>query len=438
MIRERSSRDEGLRPPRRPGFVALAALVARRDYVRAVRRRGFVFGTALLPIGLAAFVLLSDLVAQSGLQPGAPPGAGVDPGAVTLTIVNDSDLELSSTSGSPRIRVVSRAEGERDLQSTAIDELYVVPAGYPSAAIERIVRPGRGGAIDALQRRASQQERLTAVLRLALLERAGVPPETAAAAVAPVRITERTTTGAPSSGGFDAASFFVPYAFTLLFVMSIFITSGYLLQSVTEEKENRVVEIVLSSVPALPLMAGKILGLGAAGLTQVAIWIATALVALPLLGDRAAAVASIGSAISPLVILLALAYFALGYLCFGAIFSAVGALAPGSREAQQYAGFFGFFAVVPLIFTGIFLTDLESPIVLVLALIPLTAPAAMLQVLSLAPEPTWGLIAASLISLALFTALATVASARVFRATLLLYGVRPGIRQIVGAMFARG
>ncbi len=63
--------------------------------------------------------------------------------------------------------------------------------------------------------------------------------------------------------------------------MSIFITSGYLLQSVTEEKENRVVEIVLSSVPSLPLMAGKLLGLGAAGLTQVVIWIGTALVFLP-------------------------------------------------------------------------------------------------------------------------------------------------------------
>ena len=65
-------------------------------------------------------------------------------------------------------------------------------------------------------------------------------------------------------------------------MLSIFITSGYLLQSVTEEKENRVVEIMLSSIPALPLMAGKVLGLGAAGLTQVAIWVVTALIALPL------------------------------------------------------------------------------------------------------------------------------------------------------------
>jgi len=220
----------------------------------------------------------------------------------------------------------------------------------------------------------------------------------------------------------------------MLFVMSIFITSGYLLQSVTEEKENRVVEIVLSSVPALPLMAGKILGLGAAGLTQVAFWVLSALVALALLGDGGGLA---GVSIAPITVVLGLVYFALGYLGFGAIFSAVGALAPGSREAQQYAGFFGFFAVVPVIFSSVFVSDIASPIVVILALIPFTAPAAMLMVLTLSTEIPWGMVIVSIVSLAIFTALATVASARVFRATLLLYGVRPGVRAIVGAMFAR-
>jgi ABC-2 type transport system permease protein len=250
----------------------------------------------------------------------------------------------------------------------------------------------------------------------------------------PAVISALDQQGQPVSSGSIVASFLLPYAFTLLFVMSIFITSGYLLQSVTEEKENRVVEIVLSSVPPLPLMAGKILGLGAAGLTQVVIWVLTALVALPLLNQQL----SLDVQISPLTLLLAVVYFALGYVAFGAIFAAVGALAPGSREAQQYAGFFGFLAVVPLIFSTVFLTDLNSPIVWVLSVIPLTIPATMLQVLVLSPEPPWLQIAISLAVLIAFVAVATVASARVFRATVLLYGVRPGLRRIVGAILARG
>jgi ABC-2 type transport system permease protein len=139
-----------------------------------------------------------------------------------------------------------------------------------------------------------------------------------------------------------------------------------------------------------------------------------------------------------LILALGVLYFLLGYLAYGAIFTAVGAVAPGSREAQQYSGFFGFIAVIPLIFTSLFLTDLGSPIVVALALFPMTAPAAMLLVISLAPELPVPLVVASLTSLVVFTVLATLASARVFRATLLLYGVRPSVRNIIAAVFARG
>jgi ABC-2 type transport system permease protein len=137
------------------------------------------------------------------------------------------------------------------------------------------------------------------------------------------------------------------------------------------------------------------------------------------------------------VLLLALAYFVLGYLAFGAIFAAIGAIAPGNREAQQYSGFFGFIAVIPLIFSSAFITDIDSPLVWALALIPLTAPAAMLMVLAIAPTIPVPMVALSLAVLAVFTVLATIASARVFRATLLLYGVRPSLQRIVGAIVAR-
>jgi len=217
-----------------------------------------------------------------------------------------------------------------------------------------------------------------------------------------------------------------------LFILSIFITSGYLLQSVTEEKENRVVEIVLSSVPPSPLMSGKILGLGAAGLTQVAIWVVTAIVAIPLIADRIGNVGEIE--LEPILIPLALVYFVLGYLAYGAIWAAIGAVAPGSREAQQYGSFFGFFPAIPFILLAAFLADIDSMLVLALALFPLTTPTAMLLVLGLSEEIPWELVGASFVSLVLFAGLATWASGRIFRATVLLYGVRPSLRQLVSAV----
>lgn len=408
-------------------FARLVWIVARRDYLRTVKRRGFIFGTLLLPIGLGALLSISSLSAGSSF-------GGQTSGPVELLIVNQSSVPISSA-GVPGVEILARDQAIARFASGAA-EYYLIPSTYPgSPNVQRIAASATGGGLDSLQRQARQETILEALLRNALLADGQVPPAIAARIQVPAVISAVGQNGLPVTSSSIVASFLLPYAFTLLFVMSIFITSGYLLQSVTEEKENRVVEIVLSSVPALPLMAGKILGLGAAGLTQVVIWVLTALVTLPLLNQQL----SVDVHISALTLFLAVIYFALGYIAFGAIFAAIGAIAPGAREAQQYAGFFGFLAVVPLIFSSVFLSEsgLQGPVVWILALIPLTTPATMLQVLVLSPSPPWLQIGASLVVLVAFVGLATAASARVFRATVLLYGVRPSVRRIVGAILAR-
>jgi ABC-2 type transport system permease protein len=411
-------------------FLALVGVVARRDYVRVVRRRGFIIGTLLLPLGIAFFIGVSTFFSVSSF-------GDVPPSDVTLLVVNDSTLPIQSGPFGQVVRVVGESEAQAALAEGTASEYYRIPPTYPSSpTVERIELPPEGlSGLGTATRRDTQDQILAAVLQSALLADAQLPPQTEARVLRPIEVDARTTTGETVSPMAVAASFLVPFAFTLLFVMSIFITSGYLLQSVTEEKETRVVEIVLSSVPPLPLMAGKILGLGAAGLTQVAIWLLTLVVALPLLANRLGGLGDIS--VSPVVIVLDLVYFVLGYLAYGAIFAAVGAIAPGNREAQQYSGFFGFVAVIPLIFSSLFLTDPTSIIVWALALFPLTTPATMLQVLSFADEPPVAMVGLSLLSLGLFVVLGTLACARIFRATLLLYGVRPGLRQIVAAVTAR-
>jgi ABC-2 type transport system permease protein len=138
--------------------------------------------------------------------------------------------------------------------------------------------------------------------------------------------------------------------------------------------------------------------------------------------------------VDPTILGLAFVYFVLGYLAYGAIFAAIGAIAPGNREAQQYSGFLGFMAAIPFILFSVFVTDLQSVIVVALALFPLTTPTAMLLVLGISEEIPWAMVGASLVSLTLFSLLATWASARIFRATVLLYGVRPSLGQLVAAV----
>jgi ABC-2 type transport system permease protein len=408
-----------------PHFARLVALVARRDYLRTVRRRGFVAGTLLLPLAMGAIFALQSFTSTQIAGSSGP-----------IVVVNESSVQLASVpSVAPDVHVVTRAEADQELAAKRISEYYVIPSTFPAQPKVLIVEPpessGRPGF--AFARHQAAETELDAVLRISVIRAAGVSDAVVAQLLTPVSY-ESANGAAPSTDVQAITAFLVPYAFTLIFILSIFITSGYLLQSVTEEKENRVVEIILSSIPALPLMAGKILGLGAAGLTQVAIWVTTALIAIPLINNQFA----LSIQVTPLTLILGVVLFALGYLSYGAIYAAVGALAPGAREAQQYASIFGIIAVIPIILLPVLLSDPGAPLIVALCLIPLTAPAAMLAVVAASPSVPWLLIALSLLAQVVFVVIATIATSRIFRATVLLYGVRPSLRRIAGAMLARG
>ena len=413
----------------RRSFVRLVLLVAQRDYLRTVRRRGFIAGTLLLPAAMATMFGISAFFTTTGTpQPLGP-----------LLVVDDSAVELTTDPAlTPHVELIDLADANARLTAGTARDYYLVPATWPgSPEILRVVSKTGGsgqplGTIDALQLQQSAQTEIEMMLRLSIVRDAGLPDTALVQLLTPTHLTSVTTTGEPVTEASVVAGFALPYIFTLIFVLSIFITSGYLLQSVTEEKENRVVEIVLSSIPALPLMAGKILGLGAAGLTQVAIWLTTALVAIPLINSQF----SLDLSLAWYQMVLAVVFFCLGYLGYGAIFAAVGAIAPGAREGQQYSSFFGFFAVVPVIATPVFVNDPGSAIVWVLALFPLTAPAASLELLAL-PNIPWVTLTASFVAQLVFVVVATVLAGRIFRATLLLYGVRPSLGRIVSALTGR-
>jgi ABC-2 type transport system permease protein len=354
-----------------------------------------------------------------------------------VVVVNESGVPIVADPRlTPHVVVVDRAEAESRLTQRTIADYYIVPASWPAQPTIQVVTPERPVNAQpqlAITQRLAEQSEMDVLLRTSLIRAAGVPDTVLAQLIAPLHYQDIGANAGESSDAAIVSTYLVPYAFTLLFMLSIFITSGYLLQSVTEEKENRVVEILLSSIPALPLMAGKVLGLGAAGLTQVAVWVATALIALPLLNGQL----DLSITISPVTLLLAVVFFALGYMSYGAIYAAVGALAPGAREAQQYASVFGVIAVIPIVLLPVFLSDPSAPMVVLLCVLPLTAPAAMLAVLASSPTVPWLLVGVSLIAQVLFVVFATIGTSRIFRATLLLYGVRPSLKRVAGAMFTR-
>jgi ABC-2 type transport system permease protein len=250
----------------------------------------------------------------------------------------------------------------------------------------------------------------------------------------PVRAEPRVISGGRTQGegplGF-VFTFVVPYVLSFFLIMTIFVSSGYLLRSVAEEKETRVVEIVISSVRPMELMAGKVAGLGALGLTQVLIWL---LSVVAFSGGLVAVMAVAGAFLIPArILVLGVVYYLLGYTMYAILMAGIGALGATSQESQQLAGIFSFFAAIPYMLSGLLFVNPNAMVTRVLSFFPLTAPTMMMLRLPLADVP-WVDVAGSITSLIVFTPVALWASAKLFRVGLLIYGKRPTVKEIWGIL----
>jgi len=306
-----------------------------------------------------------------------------------------------------------------------VSEYFVIPPDYISTGlINRYT----------LEKQLAASPIITGAISNFLLDNlvAGKVPEAAIARIeSPLNLisTRLTETGAvaPEQGGYG--SFVIPFVFGILLALSIIVSSTYLLQGLGEEKENRVMEILLSSVSARQLLTGKVVGIGAAGLVQVAIWVISA----PLLLNLASS--SIGGFISTIqlpvnFIVLAVVYFMLGYSLFAVISASLGAISSGSREGQQLIGVFTIPLLIPLWFTSLIMFFPDNPVWVFFAIFPLSAPVEVIIRLGVSSVPAWQLVA-SLAVLVLTIVGTLLLTTRIFRTYLLMYGKRPGIREVI-------
>jgi ABC-2 type transport system permease protein len=243
------------------------------------------------------------------------------------------------------------------------------------------------------------------------------------------RITER---GRAGSG---MASVMFGFAIGFLLYISIVIYGQTIMSGVLEEKTSRVAEVVMSSVPTDTLLAGKVLGVGAVGLTQQIIWIATTYVLLKL---RSPIMAKLGAPtmsfslpdISLTAGILFLLFFLLGFIFYSSLYAAVGASVNSESEARQAATPL----LVMIVSTGVFI----QPVLLnptgttarVLSLVPISSPIIMPIRMAVTAVPTLDL-AMSLGFLAIGCAIALWLASRIYRVGMLMYGKRPTMREML-------
>jgi ABC-2 type transport system permease protein len=320
--------------------------------------------------------------------------------------------------------------GQTEVQTQNFRELLVIPPNYVRTGSFTIYRSASNGIFEEAGQ--SHDYAFTAALSKGLIGRR-LPPALARRIVEPIGNTYPTVLEWDSQAQRfvrpdpiqQAAKFFVPYAFSMLLMMCIGIGTGYLLHGIIDEKENRVMEILLSSVTHEQLLRGKLIGLGGAGLTQIGVWVAMA-------GIPAAIALSMlptSLRIAPLTLCLCLVLFALGFALYGSLMAGVGSLTSSWRESQQITSITIMVAIIPIILMTTILEQPNGPVARGLSWFPLTAPVTLMMRVATGDVAAWdwGLgLALLLVAIWLVQKL----TAKLFRLGLLMYGKPPTVQEV--------
>jgi ABC-2 type transport system permease protein len=414
--------------------------IIKREYLERVRSKWFLIATFLGPIFFAAIIIVPAWLASRSRSTNEvynttildATGTGFGQRLAVAIAGDSTDKEKM-----PEVRVIAPAELTQAESLATRDVMQKRKVGYlvvnqQTVAGEAARYAGRNASSipDMTQLRTALRQTILSTR----LESIGIDnSRTKQLTFIPLnfsteRITER------GRGGSGMASVMFGFAIGFLLYMTIIIYGQTIMSSVIEEKTSRVAEVVMSSVPTDTLLAGKVLGVGAVGLTQQILWIATTYILLKLraplmekLGAPAMSFSlpeiSLGAAI------LLLLFFLLGFIFYSSLYAAVGSAVNSEQEARQAATPL----MIMIVFAGVFI----QPVLLnptgttaqVLSLVPITSPIIMPIRMAVTGVPTLEL-AASIGFLVIGCAMALWLASRIYRVGLLMYGKRPTMREM--------
>jgi ABC-2 type transport system permease protein len=393
-------------------------LIIKHEISTTLRKRSFWLMTFMLPAVILALSLGSQSLARSslatngsnplfgGFLSGPKPVGYVDQAGLIKQIPDQLPSGLKMKKDELQA-YTDQAAAQAALAAKDINKYYVVPADFIKTGNLLLV-DNNFSVFNSLE----NNDYFEYVIRLNLTG----DPNLAVMLADPTAQVKTQSVAPPSEKRGDGfGSFGVPFAVLMIFYLVITMTSSFMLQSVTKEKENRTIEVLLLSLRPRDLMLGKILGLGVIALLQMAVWAGGGL-----LLTGGAALSGLGSSgLSASFFVWALLYFVGGYLIYASLLGALGALAPSTREGTQFT----FIILLPL-FIPLFMNTalIESPngaLTTFLSLFPLTSPVTMITRLAAGPVPIEQLVL-GLVILAVTTYGIIIFASRFFRADTLL------------------
>ncbi len=398
-------------------------LIAKREYLERVRTKAFLVATILIPVLLGGLGAGSGYIAQRTKSTAHIAILAADPVFAAdlkheLEEGDDSKMqvELAPLDDATRTRLNAEL---KDSSKHFAGYLQVLPTAESSGRPRFVYTAHSASDIgtDTALRTAARR----VLLRERLAGRGFGAPEIDIL-LAPIEIETPDT-------GNTTAAFYGAYLFFILMYMVIMLYGMNTARSIIEEKSSRIFEVLLSTIRPEEMLAGKIVGVGAVGLTQVGVWMLAALVAginfagsIP--GTGGHAIISAGQ------IFFFIAYFLFGFLLYSSMAAALGAMTNSEQELQQL----NMFLVIPLAFCMLMLVSIikspDSTMSRFVSLIPFCSPLLMNFRISIgAPQP-WE-IWLSFVLMSLTIAAILWVSSRIYRVGILMYGKKPNLPEIL-------
>lgn len=423
--------------------------IVKAEFSQVVKKKSFLIGIILTPAFLVLITVLPALLADRGVsQPvryaivdidGQGIGQRLSQAMTRYKLDDDSTTEAYNLSG---LYFVPHASSDQvDSLRSALDT--AIGAGrlkYYVVIFPDIINNDSALLVSKsinFRTAARFDARISGILSEMRLENSNInlPIDSVMA------MTRRIEMQQASPGG-KKRDFMTVYFGAFIFIMIIFMSiigfGQILMRSVIEEKNSRIMEVLVSSVSPFQLMLGKVIGLGAANLTQIAVWVGIGAVLFLYRGALNVPAEIGGIVFNPVLIVFFILFLIIAYVMYSSIFAFIGSICNTDKEAQNFMFPIIMSLMLPVLLLMYIIQEPDSTLSVVLSMIPILTPTMMVARLNIAAPETFNLadpiileaVIGLIIALA-FTVFLVWVTARVFRVGILMYGKRPTLPEII-------
>jgi len=378
--------------------------VFKREYIQAVRKKMFIVMTILLPLLMSGIIVLPGLMVSQGL--GEKHVAVLDAtGKLSDAYLDKKDNQnpAANVGSNMKIDYVDRT-GDAALEQSAkpylarfsdkarlLDGVLLVPADAVTNPDARMKYYSRSATDFIVEEKLSSMTN-QAVHRIRLAAR-GVDPNEVDRLMSTLHIDaiQLSKTGQQRKGG--TANFIVCFVLTALLFIPSFVYGLEIMRGIIQEKTDRVVEILVSSMTPAQLLVGKILGVAAVGLTQIGVWFLMAAGVIAFVGAGLTfAGTNVTQFLRPSMFVYFTIFFILGYLNFVCVYAIGGAVCNSDKEAQQLIMPITMPMMLPWFLLGGLITNPDSKLAVAFSLAPIFAPMTMFMRTLVADPPMWHIV----------------------------------------------